>query len=193
MPATDQPKPRTTPDRLLDVAEHYIRQVGFHAFSFRDLATETGIKSASVHHHFPTKAALGVALVQRYRQRILAALEPLDDQPPSTALAALIAAHRTTLTTLDGLCIAGMLGAEEASLPPEVASETRAFFQAILTWLTRVFTRLGTSDPSAEARRLLAAIHGAMILARSLDDPTMYDTVVAPWLGKDADAPSLRA
>jgi len=49
-----------------------MRAGGFHACSFREIATDVGIKSASVHHHFPAKADLGAALVARYTARVLA-------------------------------------------------------------------------------------------------------------------------
>lgn len=42
----------------MDIAEAHIREVGYWGFSFRDLAANIGIKSASVHHHFPTKAGM---------------------------------------------------------------------------------------------------------------------------------------
>jgi TetR/AcrR family transcriptional repressor of nem operon len=45
-----------TAERLMDLAEAHIRCTGYGGFSFRDPAGEIGIKSASVHHHFPTKA-----------------------------------------------------------------------------------------------------------------------------------------
>jgi AcrR family transcriptional regulator len=45
-----------TAERLMDLAEAHMRNGGYAGFSFRDLAAELGIKSASVHHHFPTKA-----------------------------------------------------------------------------------------------------------------------------------------
>ena len=47
-----------TAERLMDLAEARIREAGYRGFSFRDLAAEIGIKSASVHHHFPTKAGM---------------------------------------------------------------------------------------------------------------------------------------
>ena len=52
-----------TPQRLMDLAEAHIRDAGYRGFSFRDLAAELGIKSASVHHHFPTKATLAAAVI----------------------------------------------------------------------------------------------------------------------------------
>jgi len=43
---------KETAERLMDLAEAHIRNAGYAGFSFRALAAEIGIKSASVHHHF---------------------------------------------------------------------------------------------------------------------------------------------
>jgi TetR/AcrR family transcriptional regulator, transcriptional repressor for nem operon len=44
-----------TAEQLMDLAKAHIRNAGYGGFSFRDLAAESGIKSASVHHHFPPR------------------------------------------------------------------------------------------------------------------------------------------
>ena len=44
--------------QLLSHAESLVRERGFDAFSYADLAKGADITKASVHHHFPTKAAL---------------------------------------------------------------------------------------------------------------------------------------
>ena len=51
-----------TLDKLMDAAENSVRMRGYHAVSFRDLADELGIKSSSVHHYFPRKEDLAVAV-----------------------------------------------------------------------------------------------------------------------------------
>jgi len=56
---------KETAERLMDLAEAHIRRAGYAGFSFRDLAAEIGIKSASVHHHFPTKATMAAAVARR--------------------------------------------------------------------------------------------------------------------------------
>ena len=61
-------------DEILDVAEALIRTSGFNGFSTRDVADAVGIKAASVHYHFPTKADIGVAVTERYTDRFLEAL-----------------------------------------------------------------------------------------------------------------------
>ena len=38
-------------------------------FSFRELAADVGVKSSSVHYHFPTKEALAAAVIRRWAER----------------------------------------------------------------------------------------------------------------------------
>ena len=54
-----------TVEAIMDAAERRIRELGYNGFSFRDIAADVGIKSASVHHHFPTKPALAAAVARR--------------------------------------------------------------------------------------------------------------------------------
>ncbi|UWQ80023.1 TetR family transcriptional regulator [Leisingera sp. S132] len=42
-------------NRILVIAKKAARTDGCRAFSFRGVAAEAGLKSASVHYHFPTK------------------------------------------------------------------------------------------------------------------------------------------
>ncbi len=172
---------------VLDAAEGFARTQGFNGFSFRDLAARVGIKSASVHYHFPTKGALGAALARRYTDRFLAAVgDPTD---PRTAPAALLESYvggfRRALVEDGQMCLCGMLGAEIDSLPAAVADEARIFFERNIDWLEAVFSRL--DEPSApgstQARRralaTLATLEGAMIIARTLERPDIFDEIVS--------------
>ena len=60
--------------QILDIAERRMRQAGYNAVSYRDIAAEMGIKSASLHYHFPKKVDLGTALVRRYASAFATAL-----------------------------------------------------------------------------------------------------------------------
>lgn len=61
-----------TAERLMDLGRGTYPHAGYGGFSFRDLAAEISIKSASVHHHFPTKATMTAAVARRYGDRFLA-------------------------------------------------------------------------------------------------------------------------
>ena len=58
-----------TKTALLDLAERAVRSRGYDGFSYADLARAQGIRKASIHYHFPTKADLSQNLMARYHTR----------------------------------------------------------------------------------------------------------------------------
>jgi AcrR family transcriptional regulator len=54
-----------TPERLLDAAEAEFAALGFAAARLEDVARRAGIRRPSLLHHFPTKAALFAAVLER--------------------------------------------------------------------------------------------------------------------------------
>lgn len=173
---------------ILDAAERFARTLGYNGFSFRDVAAEVGIKSASVHYHFPTKADLGAAVAVRYADRFFQALGNPDDPDisPDAKLARYVGLYRHALVQDQQMCLCGMLGAEVESLPPEVASEVTQFFERNLDWLKRVMVRLG-DNPARDAERhamtVLAALEGALMLARTLGRNEIFDQVAEDITG----------
>ena len=53
---------------IMDAAERRIQLGGFGGFSFREIAADVGIKSSSVHYHFPTKEDLAAAVLRRWAE-----------------------------------------------------------------------------------------------------------------------------
>ena len=172
-------------DEILDAAEGFARTRGYNGFSFRDVAAEVGIKSASVHYHYPTKADLGAAVAARYTNRFIEKLgDPADPaQSPEALLARHAAAFRHSLADDNQMCLCGMLGAEIASLPTAVAVEAKAFFERNIDWLQAVLGRTTSEeyrDDAATKRRaltILAALEGAILLARTLGRIEVFDQV----------------
>jgi AcrR family transcriptional regulator len=101
-----------TAERLMDLAQAHIRHRGYGGFSFRELAAEIGIKSASVHHHFPTKATMAAAVARRYGDRLLAAVAAQPNESVEDAIAAYRSAFREALDRDGRMCLCGVLGAE---------------------------------------------------------------------------------
>ncbi len=177
------------PSEILDAAEGLLRTRGYNGFSFRDLADAVGIKSASVHYHFPTKADLGQAVARRYKDRFIDGLgDPRDTaRTPAALLDGYLGAFRAALGGASGetgqMCLCGMLGAEIDALPPAVAAEAGRFFERNAVWLGEVLGRLAPApDPAALRRRalfILATLQGALILARGLKDPAVFDEAFA--------------
>ncbi len=176
----------TKAQEILDSAERLARRRGYNGFSFRDLATEVDIKSASVHYHFPTKADLGAAVVHRYTDRFIDALGDPNDPlaAPHALLERYVDAFRRALVMDRQMCLCGMLGAEVESLPAEVAAEVRAFFERNIQWLAAVLTRRAgdaagdRARPEKQALTILALLEGAMVVARTLGRDEVFDRIV---------------
>lgn len=178
------PTPSPKAEEILDLAERYVRSSGYNGFSFRDLAEDAGIKSASVHYHFPTKEHLATSLARRYADRFFAALGDAGDptRTPAALMGVFAGLFRGALD--DGrVCLFCILGAEFAMLPPEVQAEVRRFYTGSVRWLNLLLARspngLTAGDVEAQAQAILAAFEGAMIVARASGDIGVFDAIVA--------------
>lgn len=67
--------PKSTRDRLLDVAERLFAERGFYGTSIGALATELEVAKASVMHHFKSKEALYEAVMARNAQALEAVVD----------------------------------------------------------------------------------------------------------------------
>lgn len=177
-------------DKILDVTERMIRSRGYNGFSFREIAAEIGVKSSTVHYYFPTKEALGARIAQRYTTDFLQALGPPDDQSRSAQdiAGAIRRLARNSLVNDKLMCLCGMLGAEVADLPPEVAKQSRSFFVEVSAWLQTALrgSEWGRHKSEEDLRKvsltILATIEGALIVARALGDPDVFDEISLPGL-----------
>lgn len=161
-----------TADAIMDAAERRIKDAGYNGFSFREIAVEVGVKSASVHYHFPTKKALAAAVAHRYTDRFLLAVDK-DFARGSPAVEAWIAGFRRALSDDGKMCLCGALGAASRDLPGEVLIEARRFFQLGITKLAE------TGLSKARAMQIIAALEGGMLLATVLENPKAFDAVAA--------------
>ena len=179
-------------DEILDAAESMIRTLGFNGFSTRDVAASVGIKAASVHYYFATKADMGAAVAERYTLKFLEALgDPTAfDGDAKKVISHYVIGFRQALMRDRKLCLCAVLGAEIGSLPTDVGDHARIFFQKNIEWLTSALTtssRMSGVKAKAQAVLVLAALEGAMIVSKSLDDQATFE-IVAKGLIKLADS-----
>lgn len=173
-----------TPQTILDSAQRIIQTVGYNGLSFRDVATEVGIKSASVHYHFPTKGRLAAAVMRRYTDALAVAATEIDQRcaDAGEALAAYVGIFRQTVEQTGRICLGGMLAAEADALPNEVQVEVRRFIDINVDWLSAVLERVPDDGSSRQDRRhravaLFAALEGAMLVARGSGDFSRFDAI----------------
>ncbi len=157
-----------------------MRRGGYNAVSFRDLANDTDIKSSSVHYHYPHKEDLGIALVERYSARFFDALERASKkaETPKERLQAFRSVYRMALNNDDAICLCGLLGSEMAGLPDKLVTGVQSFFDANIRWVEQALSdTLPVSERRKRASSIVAAHQGAMMLATSMRDKKLFDTI----------------
>lgn len=173
-------------EEILSVAQNFIQTRGYNGFSYRDIAAAIGIKSASIHYHFPTKGELGRSVAARYCDRFDQALQSIREDAATAGeqLEAYVALFRDTLVERDRLCMCGMLAGELKTVPPEVKGEVARFFTAQQQWLSQVIQagidnkEIAASEEALSwATMFVASLEGAMLVARGLDDFQYFDVV----------------
>lgn len=165
-----------TAARIVDVAKEMVQQRGYHAFSYSDIARSVGIKTASIHYYFPSKADLGEAVLRRVRADFRTTLARIDAETPDPGqkLERFAAIFLDTFGDGDRLCPCCMLATDQDTVPASVKDEVRGFFAEGETWLLRVLEsgardgRLRLVDePRVIAQTLVAALEGVMVTARA--------------------------
>lgn len=169
-----------TIDRIIESAENQARSGGYNAFSFREIAKEIGIKSASIHYHFPTKADLATELAKRYTEKFSQHLQAISGSKKNLhgKLTAYAELFYSALKTDQKMCLCGLFAAEMNVLPEDVKAETRLFFEANLKWLQNLLAEYDVATPKVQAMRLLASMEGAMLLAKAFESEERFKQAI---------------
>jgi TetR/AcrR family transcriptional regulator, transcriptional repressor for nem operon len=153
---------------ILDAAQRRIQLGGFGGFSFREIAADVGIKSSSVHYHFPAKEDLAAAVLRRWRENASAHIDAeLEREPdPVRAWRHII---RGTVRSETHMCPCTVLAAAIQDLPDQVGNEVKGFFRM---WEDKM---IGQGLSRVEASKLLSTLIGAMVISNALGDSAHYD------------------
>ena len=167
--------------RLIDAARSLIRQRGFAATSVDDLCAAAGVTKGAFFHHFASKEALGVALVEDWTVMTGAmfAAHPYTTLPdPLDRVFGYIDLRRELLgqPLLDFSCVAGTTVQEtyESSPPIREAAERsiRSGFAHVQPHLEAALAAHPVPGVTAEslAQQFQIATQGGIILAKALND-----------------------
>jgi len=175
-----------TAHKILDVAELFTQMQGFNAFSYKDIQSEVGVKTSSIHYYFPAKQDLATAMAERYIERFLNTLDDIEKNN-KTGLAKLECVGKKFVDAAKAqkLCLCGMLTSDILSLPQEVLNELQRFYKESERWIAKSITQaIKEGDikelPSVEdaAAHFLATLEGGILVARVRKDNSYMQTML---------------
>jgi TetR/AcrR family transcriptional repressor of nem operon len=169
----------TTREEILSVTRNLIQTRSYLGFSFQDVADRVGIRKPSLYHHFPTKEALGVEVLQEAThafRKWAAATSPV----PARKLSAYFNLYRWDLRAGAAMCPAGALAPGWDCIEPKLRSAVISLRDEQVEWLSSVFS----ADPRKRrhagelAAFVFAACQGALLAARMTGAAEDFDTVI---------------
>jgi AcrR family transcriptional regulator len=164
--------------RVLDAAAEAFQSRGYHATSTHDIMRAAGVTGGALHHHFPSKKALAVAVI---RERVARAVEQTWIEPVRSGRTAADGIQSVFEQIAQGLyernvvqgCPLGNLAIELSLADPEFRHAIQDIFEH---WRTAIAQKLRGDraagilpalDPDAFATFVVAAYWGAIALAKA--------------------------
>ena len=167
-----------TRQALIKSAEYLLRSKGYSAFSYADLEKTVGIRTASIHHHFPKKEDLGSVIVEYYIERSVVDFQNIERDFPNAygRLCAFASIFRTAMNE-EMLPLCGALAAEMAVLPENMRMLTRKYFDIQLQWLKKIIDEgvsIGELSPDGDTQQkafqILSLLEGASFIRWAMSD-----------------------
>jgi AcrR family transcriptional regulator len=137
--------------RILDVASTAFQVSGYHSTSTHDIMRDAAVTGGALHHHFPTKKSLGLAVI---RERVAPAVEETWINPVRRARTALDGILRAFEDIAESVDKRGkVLGCPLNNLAIELSLADSEFQAAVgqvfLAWKEAIADKLQADKPPA--------------------------------------------
>jgi TetR/AcrR family transcriptional repressor of nem operon len=170
-------------DRLLEAAEALFLARGYGGAAVDEVCAAAGASKGSFYHHFESKEALGLAVLEAYYERGLSRLMdgPFHEEsdPIRRCLAFLDHAAAIAEDVWAAGCVLGSFALELGETSPALHGAVSARLETLTDTLSPVFeAALEAGGRSGEgpsgrdlAEQFLAAVEGSIVLARAHGEP----------------------
>ncbi len=168
-------------DVLPHLAEVF-REHGYEGASLALIAKATGLGKGSLYHFFPGgKAEMAQAVLAEidgwFEAEVYRPLREADD--PDAAVAAMFSTVSDYFRSGRRVCLVGALSLSDAR--DRFADALKGYFARWVAALTGTLVRAG-HEPEAAGRladEVVGGIQGALVLARALDRPEVFERISA--------------
>jgi len=168
------PNITSTKEKILAITSAMLQERGYNGFSYSHISKQLGIRNAAIHYHFPTKANLGTAMIQRYQSQFsswVAINELKYTYQYEKLFEAYIAISRSFIEKQNTICPLAVLEANYTVFPENMQILTQTLSKNIRSWVTHILAAGKESaifkfDGTPENKSVLiaAALHGASMM-----------------------------
>jgi len=162
----------STYDHIIYLADDLIRKRGFNAFSYSDIAVRMDVRNASIHYHFPTKSALGCAVIAEEQQRVRNYRKLHANAGGEHHFKHLIYTFYNR-SQQSAVCLMGALTPEFATFDPEMQQALRELCTGVQEWVAESLEKARSTgaltfkgDAANRAALVISTLLASLLLAR---------------------------
>jgi len=170
-----QTRSKNRKQEILQLAAHLLQSGSYDSFSYQDLAARLGLSKASIHHHFPHKEDLGLALCDWIEQVHQTFFNDIQDQGSDAwdKLSRYLEGNLNYACNEQKTCPLGALQSDIHSLPDSMKQAVRKLDEAELSFITSILQQGLDSgamqfngEPRSQAMLLILSCKGALQASR---------------------------
>lgn len=173
-------KKEVTHERILETAARAIRRSGYDGISVSDIMKEAGLTHGGFYSHFDSRDAMLAEAADRAGAESIALAENIvASAPPKCELKRLIEFYlsKEHVEQIEIGCPLAALGSEMPRQAPEVRRSSTRRIKEMIDLIARQSPHWGSPVAHENALVTLAAMVGALIMARAVDDQKLSDAL----------------
>ena len=128
----------STKEKIVELGRDYIQKIGYHSFNYKQIATYLDIKNAAIHHYFPSKDDLAVAVIEKDRQEFITKTQRLTKDSGTEKLEFLINTYLHFYQDDRKLCLIGTFCSIYEDLSPKIQLSVNQYLDLLNSWLSEV-------------------------------------------------------
>ena len=170
-------KSEDTKTLIVATATELILSYGYQGFSYNDIASIIKIRKSSIHYHFPSKADLGIAFIDRYSRLFSLWAKRLGDISNREKLVEFCKMYAEQSQNGKRICPIGMVAADYQSMPIQIQEKAKLLILQVEKWLEIMITAgIETKEfrqdlnPLETPRQIIYSMSGALKMARIFKD-----------------------
>lgn len=174
-----------TREKIVELARDIIQRIGYHSFAYKQIADKLGIRNASIHHYFPNKSDLAVAIIEKDQQDFQAMIKPLVALSPTQRAEALLQVYVGLFKNGRKLCVTSTFGMVFNDMDKKVQVAVKAHVEKVNKWVKDTFEQGARSGEFSFNGRSIdevvadwnAALAGSLAIGRMLGEAQFNRTI----------------
>ena len=135
----------TTKEKIVELGRGLIQHRGYHSFNYKQIATQLAIKNAAIHHYYPAKEDLGLAVIDKDREDFKQMNDRVKEESPMEQIEAFIHNYNDYFNDQNKMCIIGTYSSSFNEIPEKIQTGAKDYLDFVLEWLVATFESGRTS------------------------------------------------